>query len=82
MSERLLTTREASEFLAERGVSRKPATLNRLRCQGGGPEFKKFGRAVYYEPATLLRFINERLSPPLRSTSDRGTTFGQLGPSK
>lgn len=34
-------------------ISRKPATLNRLRCQGGGPRFRRIGRAVYYEPKEL-----------------------------
>ena len=68
--DRLLSSREASEFLASFGISRKPATLNRLRCQGGGPTFRRIGRAVYYEPEALRRWVNERITQPLRSTSD------------
>jgi hypothetical protein len=68
---KLLSSREASEFLARFGVSRKPATLNRLRCQGGGPRFRRIGRAVYYEPEALRSWVDERITRPLRSTSDR-----------
>jgi len=71
MTEQLLTPREASEFLRrEFGVSRKITTLNRLRCQGGGPAFRRIGRAIYYEPKALRRWFEERLSNPMRSTSD------------
>jgi hypothetical protein len=67
----LLSPRDASEFLARYGISRKPATLNRLRSQGGGPPFRRVGRAVYYEPEALSRWVAERISQPMRSTSDK-----------
>jgi hypothetical protein len=68
--EKLLKTLAASGHLKEKGVTRSPATLAKLRTIGGGPSFLKFGEEVFYTPQALDRWVTERLSGPLRSTSE------------
>ena len=47
-------TLEASAYLREVfGVKAAAATLEKLRCLGGGPAFQKFGRSVFYEREAL-----------------------------
>ncbi len=59
-----LTTPEAAAYLRLR-----PATLERWRCVGGGPSFRKFGGRVVYSQKELEVFAEQlrRLS-----TSDPG----------
>src|SRR5262245_9474830 len=68
--EKRFDTRGASAFLAERGYKIAPATLNKMRCVGGGPEFELFGRRPLYTEKSLLEWVQARTTPPLRSTSD------------
>jgi hypothetical protein len=68
--EKRFDTRGASAFLAERGYKTAPATLNKMRCVGGGPEFELFGRRPLYTEKALLEWVQARTTPPLRSTSD------------
>jgi hypothetical protein len=63
-------TREAAAFLTERGFRIAPATLNKLRCLGGGPHFEVFGRRPLYREKALLEWVRARTTPPLHSTSD------------
>lgn len=69
---RLLNTGEASEFLEQEfGVKRSPGTLAKGRVVGGcNPPYRKFGRAVLYDPNDLSRWVAETLSAPRHSTSD------------
>jgi hypothetical protein len=67
---RRLDTREASAFLTERGYATAPATLNKLRCIGGGPAFVKFGRRPLYSETSLIEWVQARTTHSLRSTSD------------
>jgi hypothetical protein len=69
-----LDTREASEFLTASGYTTAPATLNKLRCVGGGPAFEKFGRRPLYSETSLLEWVRRRTTRPLRSTSDTKNT--------
>jgi len=58
-----LSTTEASRYT---GLA--PATLEGLRCRGGGPRFIKYGRkAVRYRRSDLDAWIAERL---VSSTSE------------
>ena len=70
---RLRSTREASAYLHDRhGVIRSPATLAKLRCLGGGPEFRKIGdKQVAYEEGPLDAWAEGLISQPLASTSQR-----------
>jgi predicted DNA-binding transcriptional regulator AlpA len=47
-ADRLVRAPEAARWL---GLS--PATLAKLRCTGGGPQYVKLGRAVAYEISDL-----------------------------
>lgn len=65
-----LTSSEASAYLAvAHGVKRSSKTLDRLRCTGGGPEFERLDRSVYYRPAALDAWVLGKLSGPVGSTS-------------
>ena len=68
----LLAPPAASEFLAKFGVRAAIPTLAKLRCVGGGPAFRRYGRRVVYERLELIRWIESRLSPAHFSTSDTG----------
>jgi hypothetical protein len=68
--ERRRDTRQAAAFLTEIGFRTAPATLNKLRCIGGGPEFELFGRRPIYSEKSLLEWARARTTPPRRSTSD------------
>lgn len=69
---RLRNTRQASEYLREQfGIVRSPATLNKLRVIGGGPDFRKIGtKVVAYEDVALDAYAAGLISKPLRSTSE------------
>ncbi|MBZ5500467.1 MAG: DNA-binding protein [Acidobacteriia bacterium] len=41
-------------------VGLKPRTLEKLRCIGGGPEYYKLGRKVYYTDETLTAWAESR----------------------
>jgi hypothetical protein len=45
--------------------------LARLRLEGGGPEFIKLGRSVYYDAADIGAWLDKNRR---RSTSDPGAT--------
>ena len=62
-------TRQAATFLTDLGFKTAPATLNKLRCVGGGPEFELFGRRPLYRERSLLEWAQARTTPPMRSTS-------------
>lgn len=72
--ERRRDTRQAAVFLTDLGFRTAPATLNKLRCVGGGPEFECFGRRPLYRETALLNWVATRCSKPRRSTSDEGQT--------
>ena len=70
---KLMRTREASAYLAEEhGVQLSEATLNKLRCVGGGPKYFKDGRHPGYTAEFLDTFAHARLGAPRTSTSDTG----------
>ena len=54
------------------GVPCTIKTLAKLRCVGGGPVFRRFGRLIRYDTNALDVWAQGRLSGPLRSTSDLG----------
>jgi hypothetical protein len=63
-------TREAAAFVTSKGVRTAPQTLNKLRVVGGGPVFRRAGTRVVYFEADLVAWVNSRLSPPMKSTSE------------
>ena len=59
----LIRTPDAAKIL---GLS--VSTLNKYRCWGGGPEFKKYRRSVFYTRRGLKRWANSLRMR--KSTSD------------
>jgi hypothetical protein len=66
----LLDPPSASNFLTKRGFATATRTLAKLRCVGGGPQFRRFGRLIRYERGALESWAQQRLSRPLRNTSE------------
>jgi hypothetical protein len=75
----ILRRREAAEYLRGKGIPIASPTLAKLACLGGGPPFRKFGRAVLYEVADLNAWANQRMTSRRRSTSDPGETMSAVG---
>jgi len=67
---RLLDTRAAAEYLTSCGYRISTATLNKLRCVGGGPEYQRFGRQPIYADKKLIEWALSKISDPKPSTSD------------
>jgi hypothetical protein len=68
--ESLRDTTAAAQWLTNKGVRRSPATLRKLRCLGGGPTYRLLNGRPYYTEPDLVAWIEERLSAPLRNSSD------------
>lgn len=68
---KLLSRKDASQYLMDRGVKRAPSTLAKLGCIGGGPPFKHIGRAPMYPTDELDAWILSITSPLIKSTSGR-----------
>jgi hypothetical protein len=77
-----MTGKEASAYLERvHGIRRTPGTLMVLRCRGGGPVFRKAGRAVIYDVAALDTWAEAIKSEPVASTSElRGSVGRRLTP--
>ena len=69
--EPLLDTGAAAGWLTARGVRRAPSTLRKLRCIGSGPRYRVLNGKPYYIEPDLIAWIEERLSAPLRNSSER-----------
>jgi hypothetical protein len=68
--DKLLRRREAAEALNAAGFPIKPATLATMASRGGGPPYRRFGRAVLYRLADLLVWAEGRTTAPRCSTSE------------
>ena len=60
---------QASEYLLSKGVQRTVGTLAKLRVTGGGPIYKKFGRAIIYDRHDLEEWIVAVMTPKAASTT-------------
>lgn len=59
----ILSVKEASQYLANKGIKYSSNTLNKLRCNGGGPIFHKIGTyRVGYLIEDLDNFITSLIS--------------------
>jgi hypothetical protein len=70
--DRLLSRRDAAQFLTEHGYKTAPSTLAKLACLGGGPPFRSFGRRPLYQSSDLIAWAQARCTGPRCSTSDPG----------
>lgn len=66
----LLRRREAAEALSSMGFPTSEKTLATKATRGGGPPFRRYGRIPLYRWGDALAWAENRLSPPLRSTSE------------
>ncbi len=74
-----LTTPEACAYLREHhGINLAASTLAKMRCQGGGPPFQKFGRAVLYLRAEIDKWVSDGLIKPVVPVSIHETGTGGL----
>lgn len=63
---------EVPAYLLEKhGIPIALATLNKMATTGGGPAMRYAGRIPLYDIEDLDRWVQERLSQPVRSTSGR-----------
>jgi hypothetical protein len=67
-----LVRKAAAQYITENYFPCSPKTLAKLACIGGGPEFRRAGRIPIHEPHKLDSWVQSRIGPPVRSTSDRG----------
>jgi hypothetical protein len=68
-----LRRKEAAAYVSTKtGAPMSPATLAKLAVLGGGPEFRRFGRVPIYEVEGLDRWVESKLTKPMRSTSEVG----------
>jgi hypothetical protein len=56
MTKKLLSTREAAEYLASRGIPFTRGTLQVWRSMGRGPRYRKLCSRVGYRPEDLDTF--------------------------
>lgn len=69
-----LRRKQAGSYLREKWGVGSAATLAKLAVIGGGPEMVYIGsRIPVYTEASLDAWALSRLSPPVRSTSERQT---------
>lgn len=68
---RLRRTEVPAYMIEKHGIPIALATLNKLATTGGGPTMQYAGRIPLYRPEDLDAWADERLSKPVRSTSER-----------
>jgi hypothetical protein len=66
----LLTRAQTAAALTAAGYPTATATLSTKATRGGGPPFQKFGQRPLYRWRTALQWAKDRLSKPVRSTSE------------
>lgn len=66
----LLTRDKTAAALTERGFRTSAKTLATLASRGGGPPFHHYGPRVVYRWRDTLEWAVNRLSKPMRSTSE------------
>lgn len=66
-----LTRSEAADYVQSKNLRCSKTTLGKYACVGGGPPYQVFGNMAFYTTANLDAWIEEKLSPLIRSTSDR-----------
>lgn len=65
-----LTRAEAANYIASKGAPISKNTLQKFATIGGGPVYRRFGNKALYQTDDLDAWLNERMSAPMRSTSE------------
>lgn len=68
---RLRRSEVPAYLLEKHGIPIARATLNKMATIGGGPAMRYAGRIPLYDIEDLDRWVQERLSQPVKSTSGR-----------
>jgi hypothetical protein len=68
-----LRRKAAGKYLNDKFGFGSERTLAKLACLGGGPEFRKAGPIVLYEPEKLDDWALAQIGKPQLSTSDTGS---------
>ena len=68
--ERLLSRKQAAQFLTDLGLSMAPQTLARLYSEGSGPVCGHLGRRAVYKPADLVGYFRQQASAPNQSSRE------------
>jgi hypothetical protein len=66
---RLMSRKEAANFLRANGVHTTPHGLACHAARGTGPRFSRFGRSALYRENDLLEWIERGLTPPAASSA-------------
>jgi hypothetical protein len=67
---KFLRRKASGQYLHEKYGFGSERTLAKLACLGGGPEFRKAGPIVLYEPEKLDEWALAQIGRPQLSTSD------------
>ena len=65
-----LNRREQADYCQQRGLKITPAQITKLAHTGGGPEYQIWGNQAVSTPEQMDQWIESKLSPPRRSTSE------------
>jgi hypothetical protein len=65
-----LNRKRAGQHLLENYGFGSENTLAKIACLGGGPLFRKAGRRVLYKIEDLDQWAQEKISLPIKSTSE------------
>lgn len=68
-AEKFLSRTDAAEYCTARGLTVSPRSLAKWACVGGGPVYRRFGNRAVYAAGDLERWIDERLTQPMASSS-------------
>jgi hypothetical protein len=65
-----LSRKAAAVYIRDRGLSCTHLSLTKFAHKGGGPVYQIFGSRAVYTPEDLDAWIESKLSPPRRSSSE------------
>jgi hypothetical protein len=72
----LLTRGQTAAALTASGFPTKPKTLSTKATRGGGPPYRLYSARALYRWGDALEWARSRLTPVVRSTSERHATKG------
>ena len=70
MPKPFLSRSQAADYMCAEGFTVSKNTLQKYATVGGGPVYRRFGRRAVYTRADLDAWIEQKLSDPIRSTSE------------
>ena len=74
---KLLTRRDAAEYLGTRGVRSSQSTLARYAMGGYGPQYVLIGRIAYYKTEWLDQWLEAQMMPHSHSLAHALAKMGR-----